>query len=244
LANPTEPSDMLPLDAASATTVIAHAPLLAHRSDRTVLKPLSPERYRVQFTVGQEDYEKLRRLQALLRREVPNGDPGSLFTRGLSLLLEKVEKEKLGATHRARRTSQTQPERKRHVDGRDKGTYATRIRSGTDTRLQDRSTSASGSPPALGPAGTTANSRGGRSRHIPNQVRRTIWWRDRGQCAFVSKDGHRCTEKSFLELHHIQLYALDGPATIGNIALRCRVHNAYEAEIVFGVRTAATVNGS
>ena len=41
-------------------------------------------------------------------------------------------------------------------------------------------------------------------------------------------------ERSFLELHHIQPYAMDGPATASNISLRCRRHNQYEAELVFG----------
>jgi hypothetical protein len=40
-----------------------------------VVQALAPERYRVQFTIGQETYEKLRRVQALLRREVPTGNP-------------------------------------------------------------------------------------------------------------------------------------------------------------------------
>ena len=75
-----------------------------------------------------------------------------------------------------------------------------------------------------------------RSRHIPSEVKRAVWWRDRGQCAFVSDAGRRCAERSFLELHHIQPYAMDGPPTVGNISLRCRRHNQYEAEIVFGGR--------
>jgi hypothetical protein len=72
------------------------------------------------------------------------------------------------------------------------------------------------------------------SRHIPNGVKRAVWWRDRGQCAFVSAGGRRCAERAYLELHHRHPYALDGPATIDNIALRCRSHNQYESELIFG----------
>jgi hypothetical protein len=71
------------------------------------------------------------------------------------------------------------------------------------------------------------------SRDIPNAVQRASWRRDGGRCAFVSKDGVRCKERAFLEFHHGQAYALGGPATIGNISLRCRRHNQYEAELVF-----------
>ena len=44
---------------------------------RPIIEPTSPERYRVQFTVGKDTHDKLRRLQALLRREIPNGDPAA-----------------------------------------------------------------------------------------------------------------------------------------------------------------------
>lgn len=74
------------------------------------------------------------------------------------------------------------------------------------------------------------------SRYIPKGVKRIVWYRDRGQCAFVAASGQRCVEREFLELHHIQPYALNGSSTAANIALRCRRHNAYEAEMVFGTR--------
>jgi len=56
---------------------------------------------------SEETHEKLRRLQAMLRRELPSGDPAVLFDRALSLLLDKVEKKKLGAsgTPRSERAS-------------------------------------------------------------------------------------------------------------------------------------------
>jgi hypothetical protein len=43
---------------------------------RPIVRATAPERYRVQFTIGAEGHERLRRLQALLRREIPDGDPG------------------------------------------------------------------------------------------------------------------------------------------------------------------------
>ena len=57
--------------------------------------------------------------------------------------------------------------------------------------------------------------------------------RDGGQCAFVGKDG-RCTERGFLEFHHVTPYATGGPTTVENLQLRCRAHNAYESEQWFG----------
>jgi hypothetical protein len=72
------------------------------------------------------------------------------------------------------------------------------------------------------------------SRHVPADVQRAVWERDGGQCAFVARNGRRCTEQSDLHYHHCDPYALGGPATVDNISLRCRDHNDYEAELVFG----------
>ena len=49
----------------------------------------------------------------------------------------------------------------------------------------------------------------GRSRHIPAAVRRAVWRRDGGCCAFVGTEG-RCGERAFLELHHVESYAVGG----------------------------------
>jgi HNH endonuclease len=72
-------------------------------------------------------------------------------------------------------------------------------------------------------------------RHVPADVSRAVWARDGERCAFVGPAG-RCTETKFLELHHRIPWVLGGPATIDNLAVRCRLHNVYEAELAFGAR--------
>jgi 5-methylcytosine-specific restriction endonuclease McrA len=71
------------------------------------------------------------------------------------------------------------------------------------------------------------------SRYIPAAVKRDVWRRDDGQCAFVGRSG-RCGERGFLEFHHVQPHAAGGAATTANIQLRCRAHNVYEASLFFG----------
>lgn len=71
------------------------------------------------------------------------------------------------------------------------------------------------------------------SRRIPAHVRREVWERDQGRCAFVGARG-RCAERGFLEFHHVEPYAAGGAADAANIQLRCRAHNAYEATLFFG----------
>ena len=68
------------------------------------------------------------------------------------------------------------------------------------------------------------------ARHIPASIRRTVWARDEGRCAFVGARG-RCTETGHLEFHHLIPFADGGPTSIENLALRCRAHNAHEARL-------------
>jgi hypothetical protein len=157
------------------------------------VKPLAPERYKIQFTVSRETYDNLRRAQDLLRHSIPNGDLAMVFDRALALLVGHLEKSKLAATTRPRNSGR----------------------------------------------GTTA------SRHVPASVRRQVWSRDEGRCAFVGPEG-RCGETGFLEFHHVVPYAAGGGRVAGNIELRCRAHNAFEAELFFGggtVREVSTVWG-
>jgi hypothetical protein len=67
-------------------------------------------------------------------------------------------------------------------------------------------------------------------------VKRVVWRRDLGRCAFVGTGGHRCEEHRFLEFHHVDPYALGGEATVDGIQLRCRQHNDYEGRLYFGER--------
>ena len=75
---------------------------------------------------------------------------------------------------------------------------------------------------------------GSGSRHIPAEVRRAVWLRDGGRCAFVAPTGRRCNERGFLEFHHVVPYGAGGDATADNIQLRCRAHNGYEAMLYIG----------
>jgi 5-methylcytosine-specific restriction endonuclease McrA len=69
---------------------------------RPTIQALSPERFKVQFTVSRETHDKLRRAQDLLRHVVPDGNPAHVFDRALSLLLAHLEKQRAGAADRPR----------------------------------------------------------------------------------------------------------------------------------------------
>ena len=70
-------------------------------------------------------------------------------------------------------------------------------------------------------------------RHIPAAVKRAVRERDGDQCTFVSDKGRRCESRTRLELDHVEPVARGGDSTVGNLRIRCRVHNQYEAECTF-----------
>jgi hypothetical protein len=72
------------------------------------------------------------------------------------------------------------------------------------------------------------------SRDIAAKVQRAVWLRDRGVCAFVSKNGRRCNERGFVQFHHLDPHRVGGEATVENIQLRCGAHNRYEGEQFYG----------
>jgi hypothetical protein len=76
------------------------------------------------------------------------------------------------------------------------------------------------------------------SRDIPAHVERAVWQRDQGQCSFAGSK-RRCEERSFLEFHHLTPWIVGGLPSVENIALRCRAHNAYEANVYFAPIRAA-----
>ena len=144
--------------------------------------PLSPDRYRLQLTIGVETLEKLRLARDMLRHAIPSGDEAAVLDRALTALLSDLARKKFAAA---------------------------------DTPRPSRGTAPG-------------------SRHIPAEVKRAVWLRDLGRCAFVGTGGRRCAERGFLEFHHVHPYAMGGEATVGNIQLRCRRHNDYEARADFG----------
>ncbi len=191
-----------PTDSApsSPETPTRPAPLaLAGASPRrSVVAPIAPTRYLVRITVSEETHRKLERARDLLRHQIPDGDPAAIVDLALTVLIEQAERTKFAATARPTAFGASRS-----------------------------------APPAPSPSETAlGRSRlresQSRSRRIPAAVRRQVWSRDEGRCAFVGTDG-RCGETGFLEFHHVVPFAAGGPSGVDNLQLRCRAHNAYEA---------------
>ena len=79
------------------------------------------------------------------------------------------------------------------------------------------------------PAASAAN-----PDYIPATVRRDVYRREGGTCAYVGEGHRRCGSTLRLEFQHIVPVARGGRSTLENITLYCRAHNLLQAEKDFG----------
>jgi hypothetical protein len=64
------------------------------------------------------------------------------------------------------------------------------------------------------------------SRVVPRTVKRAVWTRDAGRCAYLDPHGRRCDSRDALEYDHIVAWADGGRSdSPDNIRLLCRAHN-------------------
>ena len=74
----------------------------------------------------------------------------------------------------------------------------------------------------------------GDSRHVPDGIKRAVYERDGGRCAFVDERGKRCEETGSLEFDHIEGFARTHRHDVDGIRMLCRAHNQYVAEKMYG----------
>jgi hypothetical protein len=102
------------LDGVAAVTVPPRPASLPAPAPRPAVDPLSPDRYRLELTIGGETLKKLRRAQDLLRHAIPSGDEAAILDRALTALLAELDRKKLAAPDRPRPSRGTRPG-SRHV---------------------------------------------------------------------------------------------------------------------------------
>ncbi|MGH7730156.1 MAG: HNH endonuclease [Candidatus Eiseniibacteriota bacterium] len=66
------------------------------------MKPLAPQRFAVQFTMGQSAHDKLRYAQELLSHELPSGNIALVLERALDALIPQLERRKFASAAKPR----------------------------------------------------------------------------------------------------------------------------------------------
>jgi hypothetical protein len=213
---------------ACAHTPPAETPSLEPPPRASAREPLSPERYKVQFTAGEEYVKLIEEARALLSHSAPRATLDEIQLRAMRALVTELKRDKHAITARPRKPRSATP----HPA---EPTHSSRVTTEADTHTPQ---SAPAPHPASHPATEPPQSESAhprrRGRHVPAAVRRTVFVRDEARCTYMDNSGRRCAETRRLELHHLKAFAQGGEQTESNLTLRCRAHNALAAEEDFG----------
>jgi hypothetical protein len=188
-------------------------------------EPLSPQRYKVQFTAGEEYVKLVEEAQALLSHSAPRATLDEIQLRAMRALVAELKRRKHAVVARPEKAPAASKDRSRSTAEReapqesDPEFESEHPQSEVETGQQSEVESAS---PRR------------RGRYVPAAVRRAVFERDEGRCTYTDAGGRRCAETHRLELHHLRAFARGGEHTEDNLTLRCNAHNALAAEEDFG----------
>jgi hypothetical protein len=232
----------------------ASTPLFALTpSQRAATRALSPGRFKLVLTLDQEQHDKVEQLRELLRHQVPDGDLAAIVNLAISELLEKKRQQRFAQPRACRKRAAPQPRQAPLSDEalqssdasqpgqallRDEALQSSDASQPGQALLSDEALQRCDVPqPMASPNSGPRKRDAARSRYVPREVVRAVFVRDEGRCTFVGDNEQRCDARGFLELHHHNVtYARGGEASVENLRLMCRCHNALLAERDYGAR--------
>jgi hypothetical protein len=187
---------------------------------RTQVTPLNEELRVIRMTVGSQFMAELEAVKSALSHRVPSGSLEALLRECFRITLDTCSRRRhgVGSGRQRARAGGKKPA----VEYERPETVGPTEPFGTVGQASEST------------EGHHATARAARGRYLPVAVRREVWERDGGRCAFVGSNGRRCGSRHRLEFHHRKPFAVGGEATAGNLTLRCAQHNQYEARLDFG----------
>jgi hypothetical protein len=211
------------------------------------IQPASPEAYNVRFAAGKSFKEKLTRLAEILGIERPESRLQEVLEQALDIALDrkdpqrklerKLQKAKGG------NSSVPAPACPEEVKGSSGGGSVLAPVSLSETRedstdlegnIAENMGFKAGSGGAKRIPESTAVPQVPPSRYIPASIRLKVFQRAGYQCEYRGLTGHRCQERTGLEIDHIRAYACGGSHDEWNLRTLCRSHNRWKAEKDFG----------
>jgi hypothetical protein len=187
-------------------------------------EPLPPQRYKVQFTAGEEYVKLVEEAQALLSHSEPRATLDEIQLRAMRALVTELKRRKHAVVARPQKPSAGSTGAGRSTTERE---LAQKSEAASESELQ-QADAESGQPHV------ESDHTRRRGRHVPAAVRRAVFERDEARCTYADALGRRCAETHRLELHHLRAFAQGGQHTKENLTLRCHAHNALAAEEDFG----------
>jgi hypothetical protein len=178
-------------------------------------EPLSPQRYKVQFTAGEEYVKLVEEAQALLSHSAPRATLDEIQLRAMRALVAELKRRKHAVT--------AQP--------RNRGSTAERE---SAPKSEPESQQPQSDADSVQQPEVEAEPLRRRGRYVPAALRRAVFERDEARCTYADALGRRCAETHRIELHHLRAFTRGGEHTEENLALRCHAHNTLAAEQDFG----------
>ncbi|MBI4040762.1 MAG: HNH endonuclease, partial [Deltaproteobacteria bacterium] len=178
---------------------------------------------KISFVADETVANKIERAKEILRHLFPKARLEDIFNQALEDLLEKRDPERKLKRREIREVKKQQQNESRGQ----KGVEATVDPDGEKRRTQSMQIQKS-LVPSRSVLPTTL------SRYIPMSTKQEVWKRDEGKCTYQSPEGKRCNERAYLEVDHIEPFALGGKAELENLRLLCSTHNRYRAQLTFG----------
>jgi 5-methylcytosine-specific restriction endonuclease McrA len=205
----------------TAGSLPAPLPAVAQPKRRAETLAVSESHWSLRVTLDRACKEDLETLRSLLSHKIPDGDLAAVLHEAIRCAIEKHGKRK-GVVAPERKTKDVK-QAEAEQTGTMKAVASTDVAA---TQAAEVSRTRNGNEAATKPPAARTT--------IPAIVRREVWKRDGGRCAWVGPDGCRCDSRWKLELDHIRPVAHGGPSTADNLRLACRVHNILHAENTFG----------
>ncbi len=193
-----------------------------------IIEPLSPARYRFQFTADAEVKRKLELARDLLRHAHPDGDFARVISRALDLLLDELLRRRF-ASRRRSTSMQTPRETAPNAAG---AAPTSQTGAQKPPQHQHRAAEAASGPR---PSSTHQSADIGRTvSRVSRPARREVLERDGLGCSWVDDDGVRCDSTAWLEVDHRHPAGKGGASSADNLRMLCRAHNRVAAERAYG----------
>jgi hypothetical protein len=211
-----------PVENQRAAPAPVPSPVAAQFHHPSRIEPLSPQRYKVQFTADKAVKEQLEQARDLLRHAIPSGDFGAIIARALELLIADLLRRRFGAG--ARRKAASTPAR-----------LTAAQQASTTPTLSEAPVSCAAAPALAAPAASPPSGGAPPSApHVPRAARRAVLERDGLACTWRDADGKHCGARAWLEIDHCHPRAKGGHSQPDNLRILCRAHNHFAAEREYG----------
>jgi len=189
---------------------------------REKIRIIDAEHTMIQFVANKDLMKLINRAKELTSHQNPEGRFDKLFLKTFKIALEKID-----PIHRQQRRSKKGKKISRSTK--------TAPCHGAPKRPNGRGGRASYSALPLNQNKNAQKSLTAPlvTRYISPKLKDQIWVRDKSRCQFKDrKTGKLCGSNYLLELDHKYPFALGGEHSEGNLQIRCRAHNQYQASLI------------